>query len=316
MHKLKVVLFDVTIQKFLKDLAQKSKIRKGYVSDGTTDTYTEILDKYRGFLKKKDLTQANQKDVINFLANIKDQGASGATINLYHSCLSSFYHFCEREYKDIRNFMPMIDRAIVHKEEAKCPTEQQIAALLDYLKKSNKARRRDAIMIEFMLRTGARISEICSLDMASVAPSPISIVIRFMGKGNKYREIPIPIDKGTESERFAGRLKEYIKKYRTTWKVTPDCEKAFFLSNHGNRMTDNTIQRVFKYYAKKINLEEYSAHSTRHYFATRLISQGVDIPTVSKLLGHSSPAVTMSIYAHTDTGKMEKGMKKVFVHLK
>ena len=157
MHKLKVVLFDVAIQKFLKDLAQKSKIRKGYVSDGTTDTYTEILDKYRGFLKKKNLTEANKKDVMSFLVSIKDQGVSGATINLYHSCLSSFYHFCEKEYKDIRNFMPMVERAIVQKEEAKCPTEPQMQTLLDYLKKSNKAKKRDAIMIEFMVRTGARI---------------------------------------------------------------------------------------------------------------------------------------------------------------
>jgi len=310
-----MVLFDVAVQKFLKNLAQKSKIRKGYVSEATTETYTGILDKFRVFTKKKELAEVTQDDVMSFLVSIKDQGTSGTTVNLYHSCLSSFYHFCEREYNDIKNFMPMIDRAIVHKEEAKCPTEEQIRALLDYLKKSNKARRRDAIMIEFMLRTGARISEICSLDMTSVALSPISINIRFRGKGNKYREIPIPIDKGTESERLARRLKEYINKYRKTWKVTPGSENAFFLSNHGNRMTDNTIQRTFKYYAKKVNLQEYSAHATRHYFATRLISQGVDIPTVSKLLGHSSPQVTMSIYAHTDTGKMEKGMKKVFVRL-
>jgi site-specific recombinase XerD len=310
-----MALFDVAIQKFLKNLAQKSKIRKGYVSETTTETYTGILDKFRAFTEKKELSEVTQDDVISFLAGVKDQGTAGSTVNLYHSCLSSFYQFAEKEYNDIRNFMPMINRAIVHKEEAKCPTEEEIRALLDYLKKSNKARRRDAIMIEFMLRTGARISEICSLDIDSIALSPISINIRFRGKGNKYREIPIPIEKGTESARFAERLKEYINKYRKTWKITPGNEKAFFLSNHGNRLTDNAIQRTFKYYAKKVNLQEYSAHATRHYFATRLISQGVDIPTVSKLLGHSSPQVTMSIYAHTDTGKMEKGMKKVFVRL-
>ena len=310
-----MVLFDVAIQKFLKNLAQKSKIRKGYVSESTTETYTGILDKFRIFTKKKELAEVTQDDVMSFLAGAKDQGASGKTINLYHSCISSFYHFCEIEYKEIKSFMPRVERAIIHKKEAKCPTEQQIAAFKDYLKKSNKAKRRDAIMIELMVRTGPRISEICSLDMASVALSPISVVIRFRGKGNKYREVPIPVDKGTESERFSGRLKEYINKYRKTWKVNSSSEKAFFLSNHGNRMTDNTIQRTFKYYAKKVNLEEYSAHATRHYFATRLISQGVDIPTVSKLLGHSSPEITMSIYAHSDTGKMKDGMKKAFVRL-
>lgn len=39
-------------------------------------------------------------------------------------------------------------------------------------------------------------------------------------------------------------------------------------------------------------------HDLRHSFATILISEGVDIVTVSKLMGHSSPSVTMDIYSH------------------
>jgi len=77
-----MVLFDVAVQKFLKNLAQKSKIRKGYVSEATTETYTGILDKFRVFTKKKELAEVTQDDVMSFLVSIKDQGTSGTTVSL------------------------------------------------------------------------------------------------------------------------------------------------------------------------------------------------------------------------------------------
>ena len=39
-------------------------------------------------------------------------------------------------------------------------------------------------------------------------------------------------------------------------------------------------------------------HQLRHTYGSLLIAQGVDVVTVSKLMGHSSPAVTLKIYAH------------------
>ena len=39
-------------------------------------------------------------------------------------------------------------------------------------------------------------------------------------------------------------------------------------------------------------------HGLRHYSATRLLAAGIGAPTVSKRLGHSSPAAMLSVYAH------------------
>ena len=43
---------------------------------------------------------------------------------------------------------------------------------------------------------------------------------------------------------------------------------------------------------------ESTLHGLRHYHAPQLLSAGVPVPTVSHRLGHSSPAVTLSVYAH------------------
>jgi len=50
--------------------------------------------------------------------------------------------------------------------------------------------------------------------------------------------------------------------------------------------------------ARKIGMPEITFHSLRHTHASQLIAAGLDVVTVSKRLGHSSPTITLSTYAH------------------
>lgn len=50
---------------------------------------------------------------------------------------------------------------------------------------------------------------------------------------------------------------------------------------------------------------EISFHGLRHFFASTLLAQGVPLPTVSKLLGHSDISVTSRVYAHFLPGQMD-----------
>jgi len=317
-----MVIFSVAAQKFLKDLENRSKISKGYTSERTLDTYGRVLGKFTGHINKGnaeslDLTKITGDEITSFLVEARDEGASDATINLYHSCLSSFYEFCEKNYKNITNIMRFVDRARNIREESKCFTKDEINSLLDYLKKDNKAQKRDYLLFELMIRTGARVSEVSFLNLDSIKTTPISINIRFKGKGNKFRSVEIPLFGVSGSEikvhtGFKRRIEHYLSDDRRKWKVNSGHENAFFLSNLGNRLSINTLQCTFRYYMKKLNLKGFSPHSFRHYFITNMISQGVDIPTVSKIVGHANPQVTMAIYAHSDEEKMKKAMEKAF----
>ena len=60
-----------------------------------------------------------------------------------------------------------------------------------------------------------------------------------------------------------------------------------------------TIQRRFSHLAKKLGLSGAHFHSLRHTFATRLLELGVDVKTVSALLGHSSARATLDFYVHS-----------------
>jgi len=50
--------------------------------------------------------------------------------------------------------------------------------------------------------------------------------------------------------------------------------------------------------AKALRLPQRMFHALRHSHAPMLIANGVDIPTISRQLGHGSPAVTLTVYAH------------------
>jgi integrase len=72
-------------------------------------------------------------------------------------------------------------------------------------------------------------------------------------------------------------------------------------------LNEGLVTHKFTHYAGKANLKGFKLHSLRHTFATKLIELGVDILTVSKLLGHSDIKTTM-IYAKTRVSVLRSAM--------
>ncbi|MBQ6755453.1 MAG: site-specific integrase [Oscillospiraceae bacterium] len=78
-----------------------------------------------------------------------------------------------------------------------------------------------------------------------------------------------------------------------------------FTNEKGHHLCHQTIYRHFKRIAKRIGLESARFHDLRHSCAVANLESGTDIKTVQKVLGHSSAAMTMNIYAHA-TMRMER----------
>jgi len=79
----------------------------------------------------------------------------------------------------------------------------------------------------------------------------------------------------------------------------------------GQKVDYRTYQLSFENLLKKLHIKHYGFHSLRHTFATRLLERNVDIKTISELLGHSSPNITLNRYVHTNIENKRKAMQKV-----
>ena len=76
-------------------------------------------------------------------------------------------------------------------------------------------------------------------------------------------------------------------------------DSPFVVSSRGKPVSVRSYQRSFELLLKRLNIPHKGFHSLRHTFATRAIECGMDVKTLSEILGHKNPTVTLNRYAHS-----------------
>ena len=160
--------------------------------------------------------------------------------------------------------------------------------------------KRDAAMLEILYASGARVSELCGLDLEDIDYARSTI--RVLGKGNKERTIPI----GNPAMRA---LESWLKDGRDSL-AGAKSERAVFLGARGKRIDQRTVRTmVYHALAALEGVEKMGPHALRHSAATHLLEGGADLRTVQEILGHASLATTQ-IYTHVSTERLQKAFKQ------
>ena len=81
--------------------------------------------------------------------------------------------------------------------------------------------------------------------------------------------------------------------------VKKKSNSPFVVSANGMPVSIRSYQRSFELLLKRLNIPHKGFHSLRHTFATRAIECGMDVKTLSEILGHKNPTVTLNRYAHS-----------------
>lgn len=107
---------------------------------------------------------------------------------------------------------------------------------------------------------------------------------------------------------IAERLREYkAEQERYFHEHSIPMTEMVFTTKAGNLVDPRDFQRDFKLLLKRKGLREINVHGLRHTFATRALESGMDVKTLSQILGHSSVAFTLDTYAHvTEDLKFEE----------
>ena len=160
--------------------------------------------------------------------------------------------------------------------------------------------KRDCAMVEVLYASGARVSELCGLDLQDIDYERNTI--RVIGKGNKERTIPL----GNPAMRA---LDTWLKEGRPSL-AGDKSDRAVFVGARGKRIDQRTVRTVV--YQALQALEgavKLGPHALRHSAATHLLEGGADLRTVQEILGHASLATTQ-IYTHVSTERLQKAFKQ------
>ena len=159
---------------------------------------------------------------------------------------------------------------------------------------------RDVALVELLYATGARVSEICGLDLEDLDFHRNTI--RVLGKGNKERMIPM----GAPAVKA---LNTYISDARPQL-ANDKSARALFLGARGKRIDQRAVRTVvYEALSALEGVERMGPHSLRHSAATHLLEGGADLRTVQEILGHSSLATTQ-IYTHVSTDRLRQAFKQ------
>jgi len=170
-----------------------------------------------------------------------------------------------------------------------------VTALLEAPDAATPAGLRDKAVLEVLYATGARVSEVSSLQLGDLDLPQGQVTL--MGKGSKERIVPM--------HRIAVEsLKEYLCDGRPILRSN-DSGDQLFLSARGRRYSPDAIRRMFKRHLAAVGAAStLSPHALRHTFATHLLDSGADLRTVQELLGHVALSTTQ-IYTHLSTQRLQ-----------
>jgi integrase/recombinase XerD len=285
------------MQIYLDEFLYHLAVERG-LTENTLVSYRADLADFISFLRKRKvagLDQADKDTVMAYLYTLQMKGRSSATVSRHLAALRSFFRFLVREGKLAKDPTADLESPKQHQKLPRVLNAEEVDLLLGQPMSGEPCGVRDKAMLELLYATGIRVTELISLDLEHIHID--NGFIRCYGKGKKERMVPL-------GDVAARCLQEYLDRGRP--KLMRDKNQAYFVNQHGRRLTRQGFWKILRKYAKSAGItKEVSPHTIRHSFATHLLENGADIRSVQEMLGHSDISTTQ-IYTHLTKNKLKE----------
>ncbi len=292
---------DLVIDQFLTYLS----VEKG-LSKNTLSAYAQDLNKFSDFLKKHqgqknthesiDFTRIGRDEIVHFLAELRHQSLSDATVARILSSLRSLFKFLFREGKLTQDPLAQIKSPKKPSRLPKILHLNEVEALLNFKKGDKPEAVRDDTMLELLYATGLRVSELIGVSMGALNLEAGYLLTK--GKGAKERIVPIGTCASTKISHYLSSARPRLLKGRTS--------QDLFLSRLGKKMSRQAFWKKLVHYAREAGIrKQVSPHMLRHSFASHLLERGADLRSIQMMLGHADISTTQ-IYTHVAKERLKK----------
>lgn len=239
--------------------------------------------------------------IINYTNKLKEKSLSAKSINDILIVLGLAFKYADEEYKIST---PKIRYIKEEKKDMRVLSVDEQTKLTAYLNTNINIYKFGILLA---LYTGIRVGELCALQWDDITDDYIQInkTMARVKTENGKTEIKIGSPKSDSSKRLIPTpqcLLPLINQFRGT---------GYVLSTDKLDYTEpRLIQNKFEIIIKKCGLLKANFHTLRHTFATRCVEAGVDIKTLSEILGHSDVKTTLNKYVHSSFELKQKSMKQ------
>lgn len=289
---------------------------------------TDVNEKYfRLFIASKRLQGASEKTIFQYVYETKklltrlDKKLTDITtmdVQFYLSDYERCHNVCRRSIDNMRRaisgmFLWLVDNSYIASNPMSAIKpiayeKKRIEILTDNeiydIREASRVNLRTRAIVEVLLATGVRVSELCALNIDDLDFDKCEIIINSAKKRHKEKRI---LYLTVEASRC---LKSYME-YRSLL-TSPD-GNVLFMSNRngGRRITERLVNTTLRDIEKKIGLKKkLTVHTFRRTLASILYKRGMQPLDIAHILGHADTRMSETYYIGIQEDEIKKNYYK------
>ncbi|MCJ8170545.1 tyrosine recombinase XerC [Pseudomonas sp. A3.4] len=281
------------LEQYLRQLREVQQL-----SGKTLDAYQRDLQLFCDFLQQRqisDFASVSSHELRDLLAERHAAGIAPRSLARLLSAIRGLYRYLIRQHGLAADPTSGVRPPKQGRKLPKTLDADRMQQLLDTpaSEEDSFLAARDQAMLELFYSSGLRLSELATLERASLDLA--AGLVRVTGKGNKVREVPV------------GRLaREAIQRWLSERTACARTDTPWlFISRRGQGLTPRAIQlRMTRAGSSRLG-QPLHPHMLRHSFASHMLESSGDLRAVQELLGHADISTTQ-IYTHLDFQHLAK----------
>src|SRR5215211_8155384 len=272
---------EITLRKALDDYKTIYMPYRNF-ADRTRVEYQNDLEGFIGFLERAGITHVHEmgiQTIERYGAELEQKGFASLTRKRKVVAIRSFLAFLHQEHYLTTNLALRVVLPFTENTTPFILTQSEC----DRLRKACADSPRDLAIIELLLQTGIKLSELVHLTLDDIQMGEEEGFMRVLGsRGKKERLIPL-------NNKACVALKKYLA-------ARAGAENSvLFLNRFGEPLGESGVQKMLRKYLKKAGIGKASVHTLRHTFGAQHIAKGTSLATIQEVMGLKDPR-SISVY--------------------